>query len=135
MQFSPVRRCVRAVFFSCLLPASVTLATGDLSFNPDLPAHSLCTVEIAVLRPTQSAVGMKEVEIRAEKIGKMGATELEHYLRKHVAPIVIGPGGVPYLLDLQHLARALLQAHVGKTLYDAVKENWSKLSETEFWAK
>jgi hypothetical protein len=58
-----------------LLPVSVTLA-GDVSFDPNLPAHSMCTVEIAILRPTQSAVGMKEVEIRAEKISQMNAKEL-----------------------------------------------------------
>jgi hypothetical protein len=135
MQLSPVKWCVRAILCFCLLPVSVALAAGDVSFNPNLPAHSTCTVEIAALRPTQSAVGMKEVEMRAEKIGKMTAKELEHYLRKHVAPIAIGPGGVPYLLDHQHLARALLQAHAGKTLYAEVKENWSKLSEPEFWAR
>jgi hypothetical protein len=135
MRFSPVIRRARAIFCSCLLPISAALAAGDISFNPNLPAHAKCTVEIAVLRPTQSAVGMQEVEIRAERIGKMNATELEHYLRKHVAPIAIGPGGVPYLLDHQHLARALLQAHAGKTLHAEVKENWSKLSETEFWAR
>jgi hypothetical protein len=135
MQFSPVKRCVRAILCCCLLPISVVLAAGDAAFDPNLPAHSMCTVEIAILRPTQSAVGMKEVEIRAKKIGKMTAKELEHYLRKHMAPIAIGPGGVPYLLDHQHLARALLQAHAGKNLYAEVKENWSKLPEPEFWAK
>jgi hypothetical protein len=93
------------------------------------------TVEIEILRPIQSAVGMKEVEIRAEKIGKMTAKELERHLRKHVAPIVIGPGGMPYLLDHQHLARTLLQAHAGETLYAEVKENWSKVSKPEFWAR
>ena len=135
MQSSRVKRCVYAVLCFCLPPAPVALAAGDVSFGPDLPAHSVCVVEIAILRPTQSSVGMKEVEIRAEKIGRMTPNELEHYLRKHVAPIAIGPGGAPYLLDHQHLARALLQAHTGKTLYAEVKENWSKLSEPEFWAK
>jgi hypothetical protein len=135
VQFSPKIRWARAILCCCLLPVSAALAAGDISFNTDLPASSKCIVEIAILRPTQSALGMKEVEMRAEKIGKMDAKELEHYLRKHVAPIVIGPGGAPYLLDHQHLARALLQAHAGKTLYAEVKENWSKLSEIGFWAK
>ena len=135
MRSSPTKRSVCAILCSCLLPVSVALAAGDISFDSTLPAHSRCTVEIAILRPTQSAVGMKEVEIRAERIGKMTAKELEHYLRKRVAPIVIGPGGIPYLLDHQHLARALLQAHAGKALYAEVKENWSKLSEPEFWAR
>ena len=135
MQFSPVKRHVRAIFCACMLPVSVALAAGDIPFDPNLPAHSMCAVEIAILRPTQSAVGMKEVEIRAEKIGKMTAKELGHYLRKHVAPIAIGPGGVPYLLDHQHLARALLQARASRILYAEVKENWSKLSAPEFWAR
>src|ERR1035441_1916717 len=99
MQSSPVKRCVHAILCSCLLPISVALAADDVSFDSTLPALSRCTVEIAILRPTQSAVGMKEVGIRAEKIGKMTAKELEHYLRKHVAPIWIGPGGIPYLLE------------------------------------
>ncbi len=38
---------------------------------------------------------MKEVEIRAQRIGKMTAKELEHYLRKHMAPIAIGPAAFP----------------------------------------
>jgi hypothetical protein len=135
MKFCPVAHSVHAILYFCLLPVSVTLAAGDVAFDPDLPAHSMCIVEIATLRPTQSVVGMKEVEIRAERIGKMTAKELEHYLRKHVAPIAIGPGGVPYLLDHQHLARALLEARASKTLYAEVKENWSKLSEPEFWIK
>jgi hypothetical protein len=135
MQFSPIKRFAQAILCCCLFPLAMVLAAEDISFDPSLPAHSMCTVEIAILRPTQSAVGMKEVEIRAEKIGRMTPNELEHYLRKHVAPIAIGPGGVPYLLDHQHLARALLQARVGKTLYAEVKENWSKLSEPEFWTR
>ncbi len=135
MQSTSVKHRVCAILCFFLLTAPIALAAGDVSFDPNLPAHSVCVVEIAILRPTQSAVGMKEVNIRAEKIGKMTLKELEHYLRKHVAPIAIGPGGAPYLLDHQHLARALLQARAGNTLYAEVKENWSKLSEPEFWAK
>lgn len=88
-----------------------------------------------MLHPTQFAVGTKEVEMRAAKIRAMDAHDLEKYLRKHVAPIVIGPRGVPYLLDHQHLARVLLQSGASKFLYAEVKENWSGLSEPEFWTR
>jgi hypothetical protein len=78
---------------------------------------------------------MKEVEMRAEKLRQLSAEKLQKYLSKKVAPIVIGPGGIPYLLDHHHLARALIASGTSKLLIAEVKENWSKLSEPEFWAK
>lgn len=124
-----------AVACVLLMTASVAAAEVQTPFDSALPARSNCVVDVAVLRPTQFAVGMKEVEMRAEKIRTQSSRKREDYLQAHIAPIVIGPGGIPYLLDHHHLARALQLSGTRPALYAEVKENWSHLSEKEFWAK
>jgi len=119
-------------FWFLVLPPALV---ADTPFDPGLSPHSRCEVPVSILRPTQFSVGMKEVEIRAEKLRQLSPEKLQKYLSKKVAPIVIGPGGIPYLLDHHHLARALILSRAGKYLFAEVKENWSKLSEQEFWAK
>jgi hypothetical protein len=108
---------------------------ADTPFDPGLPPHSHCEVPVSILHPTQFSVGMKEVEMRAEKLRELSPEKLQKYLNKKVAPIVIGPGGIPYLLDHHHLARALILTKAGKTMFAEVKENWAKLSDQEFWTK
>lgn len=104
-------------------------------YKPDLAARSCCAVPIAQIHPTQMAVGYREVEMRASKLGTMGKAKLEKYRLEKVAPIVIGPGGVPYLLDHHHLARALLASGASLTLYCQVRENWAALDRAEFWKR
>ena len=72
---------------------------------------------------------MREVEMRAEKLRQLSPDKLQKYLTKKIVPIVIGPGGIPYLLDHHHLARALIVSGAGKFLVAEVKENWSKESD------
>jgi hypothetical protein len=115
-----------------VLPPAVLANT---SFDPDLLPHSRCEVPVSILHPTQSSVGMKEVDMRVAKLRQFSPEKLQKYLRKKIAPIVIGPGGIPYLLDHHHLARALILSRASNVMFAEVKENWSKLSEPEFWAK
>ena len=66
-------------------------------------------VRIRDLRPTQMAVGMREVERkradwRDRARAAVGAGE---FLGAHMIPAVIGPGGQPWLVDHHHLALAL----------------------------
>jgi hypothetical protein len=119
-------------FWFLILPPDLAAATP---FDPGLSPHTLCEVPVSILRPTQPSVGMKEVEMRAEKLRQLSPEKLQKYLSKKVAPIVIGPAGIPYLLDHHHLARALILSRAGNSLVAEVKENWSKLSEPGFWAK
>jgi hypothetical protein len=113
----------------------VAAAADAVPYSPDLPAGTICAVPIDKLHPTQSAVGMWEVDRRAENIARKNAKKLKEYLQEHQAEIVIGPGGVPYLTDGHHLSLALLKAKIATTVDARVEANWRELKPDEFWKK
>jgi len=107
-----------------------------VAFSTNLPDGAKCVVDVHQLRPTQFAVGMKEVQMRVAKLRKKElSAALDRYLLKKIMPIVIGPGGVPFVLDHHHLARVLLEAGGRTTLYAEVRANWSHATQSEFWAR
>ena len=75
----------------------------------------ICLCKLSDLHPTQASVGMAEVRIKAEKL----KDEIQHrsesgflkYLLRHnkKEPVIIGPGGIFYITDHHHLARALYE--------------------------
>ena len=85
------------------------------------------------LRPTQFAVGMREVETKTAKLRKLGHSDRQDYLRSHPVPLVIAPGGEKFLIDHHHLVRAAWEAGVEEVIIE-IKADLSKLSETQFWA-
>jgi hypothetical protein len=134
-----VRQSVRVYFvtlgFGCLLLSAIAAAADAVPYSPDLPAGAICTVSIDRLHPTQFAVGKWEVERRAENIARKKAKALKRYLDEHQAKIVIGPRGVPYLIDGHHLSLALLKAKVATTVDARVEANWHELKPEEFWER
>ena len=117
-----------------LVPAGRSFALAVAKYSPALPADALCEVKIDDLRPTQFAIGMREVKMRAAKVRVMNPQELDQYLDDHLGTIVIGPGGAPFVVDKHHLARVLIEAKAGTVIRAKVLENDSRLSEPEFWA-
>ena len=99
-----------------------------------------CLCEIAALHPTQSSVGMAEVDIKAgklrEKIEKRSEADVLAYLKKHEKeePVTIGPGGVFYITDHHHLARALSDIGVVET-YCTIVDNLSDETQDAFWKR
>jgi hypothetical protein len=97
-----------------------------------------CLCKIAALHPTQSSVGMAEVAIKAEKlkakIEKRSESDFLGYLKKHEKeePVTIGPGGVFYITDHHHLARALSDIGVEET-YCTIVDNLSGETPDAFW--
>ena len=98
----------------------------------------ICLCKLSELRPTQSSVGMTEVRMRADKLWEEIQNRSEQdfliHMRKHnrIEPIVVGPGGVFYLTDRHHLARALYD--LGETTtYCRVMDNLSDLQPEVFW--
>jgi len=116
-----------------LLSAQVVFASETVPYDPALPAGTLCSVEIAKVRPTQFAVGKWEVDRRAEHIARLKPQKLQAYLEEHRASIVIGPQGVPYLTDGHHLCGALLKSKVRSTVDAKVAANLSHLTPEAFW--
>jgi hypothetical protein len=84
------------------------------------------------LRPTQFALGMREVSVKREKIRKMNERELDEYLDSHKVPIVLCRNGEAHLIDHHHLVRACWEAGVHHVITE-VKEDFSRLSDEAFW--
>jgi len=133
-----------AVLFADEAPASPqsaeTAAPASVGFQlyqPDLKKGEHCVIEISLLHPTQTSVGYYEVALKGEKLKGKSAKKLQKYLNDedHVAPIVIGPGGVPYITDHHHMARALWETKLSATVHALILENWSSVAPDEFWKK
>src|SRR5437879_5712021 len=84
------------------------------------------------LRPTQFALGMKEVDYRTAKIKAMKEKELEDYLHERRVPVVRGPRSRIYLVDHHHLIRSCWECGVDEVPIE-VKADHEKLGFTEFW--
>jgi hypothetical protein len=109
-------------------------ADNYVPFRPDLPVGTKCLIDPALLHPTQSAVGMREVELRIAKMKRWPAKRRERFLLEKTAPILLGPGNEVYLLDHHHLARMLLESRIRPVMYAEIKGNYAALSEHDFWA-
>jgi len=106
------------------------------SFRSDMPAGAAYAIEASRLHPTQFSHGWREVVHKAAKISAMSPAELKAYLIDKDVPVVIGPGGIPYLTDCHHTLRSLIEsaAH-DKTAYGYILANWSELDGQTFWAR
>lgn len=114
----------------------VPLFAGKVvGFEATLHAGSYCQVAIEKVHPTQFAVGYWEVEQRSATIARLSSKKLGGYLREHLALLVIGPGGEPYLVDGHHLCMAMLKSGRGGTVEALVVANWRNLPVADFWDK
>ena len=105
-------------------------------FRPDLPAGAAYALDAAQLHPTQLCLGWREVVYKKELIEAKTPAALDAYLKDKDVPVVIGPGGVPYLTDGHHTMRAFLESKVAdKTAYGHILANWSTLAPAVFWEK
>jgi len=81
---------------------------------------------------------MAEVRIKAEKlkdeIQRRSERDFLNYLLKHnkEEPVIIGPGGIFYITDHHHLARALYDVGALNT-YCTIVENLSDAKPNAFW--
>ena len=98
----------------------------------------ICLCKLSDLRPTQASVGMAEVRIKAEKLKDEIQQRSEHdflkYLLKHnkEEPVIVGPGGIFYITDHHHLARALYDVGASET-YCTIVDNLSDAKLDQFW--
>jgi hypothetical protein len=89
-------------------------------------------LKVLDLRPTQMAVGMREVDYRVKKIQSLKGKELEEYLHERRVPVVEGPKGRHYIVDHHHLARSCWEAGVEEVPVEK-KADLSHLSLEELW--
>jgi hypothetical protein len=126
-------RLILLLAFACLTASAEETYT---LFRPDLPAGAACKIDARRLHPTQFSHGWREVVHKAAKINAMTPAEVTAYLQKKDVPVVIGPGGVPYMTDGHHTLRSLLESTASdKTAYGHILANWSDLDPATFWAR
>jgi hypothetical protein len=87
---------------------------------------------ILELRPTQFVLGIKEIEDKVSKMGKMKDKELSAYIKDHEIPVVIGPKEQIYMIDHHHFARACWELKIDSFLLQEIKD-LSDMSEEQFW--
>jgi hypothetical protein len=98
----------------------------------------ICLCNLSDLHPTQASVGMEEVRIKAEKLKDEIQQRSEHDFFKYLLkknkeePVIIGPGGIFYITDHHHLARALYDVGQLKT-YCTIVDNLSDAKPDDFW--
>ncbi len=105
-------------------------------FRPDLPAGAAYALDARKLHPTQFCHGWREVVAKKGRIDAMSPAEVKAYLIDKDVPVVIGPGGVPYMTDGHHTLRSLIESNAAdKTAYGHILANWSDLEPEAFWAR
>jgi len=119
-----------------LLVLTAAAAETHPPFRPDLPAGAAYALDARKLHPTQFSHGWREVVYKAAKIDAMSPAEVTAYLKKKDVPVVIGPGGVPYMTDGHHTLRSLIESKApDKTAYGHILANWSDLDAATFWTR
>lgn len=111
-------------------------AISDSAVSLELLEAKPYLMDVTALHPTQLAVGMQQVGVKMAKVLKKrqkSEKKLRKWLKKNPVPVVIGPGGVRYLVDHHHLSRAVYEAGV-KDIYVVNVEDLSGLDRPEFWA-
>ncbi len=78
---------------------------------------------------------MEEVRWRTAKLRRMDKAERHDYLAEREAPLVIGPGGRPYIIDRHHLARAIIDAAPDHRLHARIVAAWGDLDVETFWQR
>lgn len=135
---SPLRLALSILLGLLLAGAGVRLPAqeGYVPFRPDLPAGTAYTLDARRLHPTQLSLGWREVVAKQKSFDAMTPAEVTAYLVKKDVPVVIGPGGVPYLTDGHHTLRALIEsAAADKTAYGHILANWTELDAATFWQR
>ena len=115
-----------AVFAAFAMPA--------LARRADESKVTIASFEL--LRPSQGAVGMREVAIKtADVIDRARKPEkLAKFLLKEALPVVRGPDGGLHLIDHHHLGRALWEAK-HRDAHVETMADLSKLAADTFWAE
>ncbi len=108
------------------------------SCTSESEVKEVCQLAVPKLSPTQFSLGLKQVRTKIGKLEGKSEDKLDDYLRRHLIPVVIAPGGKFYLTDHHHLTRALWDADTAETnpaknVYAEIQQNWSQVSQTQFW--
>jgi hypothetical protein len=91
-------------------------------------------MDVLKLRPTQFAVGMRQVEEDLEKMRRWSKDRLRRTIQNRPIPGVIGPRNQIYIVDHHHLASALYRLDE-RGAWVEILEDLSDLSMRDFWKR
>jgi hypothetical protein len=120
------------VFLAC--GSSLSLAADETRrCDPQTAPRVNCTCDLTSLRPLQGAVGMVEVQHKADKIKKNLGKE-EDKLAADPIKVVRGPGGQLFVTDHHHGARAWLLAGYPSGVC-SIERDLSSADPEKFWSQ
>lgn len=108
--------CRIVAFAACLQWLSPAMA--EPACGKSVPVHGRCEIAMADLRPTQSAIGLIQVEERAKRM-EQGIDGVKYTGRRPV-PVVQAPDGAFYLTDGHHLVSTLLRVGAVKVMAEVI---------------
>jgi len=89
-------------------------------------------VRIDLLRPTQVTHGFREILDKTKVYESLSGHGLEMAIAEKPVPVVLGPGGAPYVIDHHHVATALWRAEI-KSVPVVLVGDLTSLSKADFW--
>ena len=113
-------------------PRQCNASQGVAGRAPPIALGSLQNVRIADLRPTQFAVGFREVAHKRRRYGQASAIRQREMIEERPVPIVLGEGGRAFVLDRHHWLCALLAEEV-EAAPTSILDDLSTLSPDAFW--
>jgi hypothetical protein len=88
----------------------------------------------ASLKPTQLAIGMREVELNSKRLHRLGKRKFARYVRRHSIKVIRSPQHEFYLIDGHHTLAALWLLGMKKVPIKITKDYSSKtISRRQFW--
>lgn len=123
---------IRRILFLIAL-ATPSLARAELCTEEYL-AGEKCRLQIKDLHPTQSDVGMAEVNFRRGRFHELKDHKkaLRSFLKKNRLRVVIGPAGEFFLIDGHHRATAMVKEHLSD-VYVRIEANFKGTDPEKFW--
>jgi hypothetical protein len=97
------------------------------------PDKSLKKWDPRDLRPTQFAVGYREVDEKRQAL-EGSDRKGDKFLCENPIPVVLGPDGQAYVIDHHHLGLALVWEK-RRTVYVDIRKDWSGEKNASFWEK
>jgi hypothetical protein len=88
--------------------------------------------KILKLRPTQVALGLKEVEFKVKSMKKMPTKELATLLDTKIVPIVLSPNNEIFMVDHHHYVRACWELDIDKVSVKSIAD-FSNKTVQDFW--
>lgn len=127
---------LRGILIALVSGLAVSAAGAAPLCSLEIKVDEQCEITLDALRPTQSAVGMLQIEKRVAKL--KGESDFTKYTAKHPIPVVQAPDGTFYLTDHHHLASVLARAGASKVMaqvigrFDNPATFWSEM-QTRHW--